>query len=100
MASFVLPFDFAAPFQAMVARQNYITESVMPRIETVTPGGGAYINEADFQQPDWQQVFYGGHYPRLKAVKRQYDPQGLFYNPTALGSEGWEVLDIGRLCQV
>ncbi|KAG6364993.1 hypothetical protein INS49_006598 [Diaporthe citri] len=99
MASFVLPFDFAAPFQNMAARQDYITESVMPRIEAATPGGGAYINEADFQQPDWQQVFYGGHYPKLKAVKRRYDPKGLFYNSIAVGSERWEVLNNGRMCE-
>ncbi|GJN84096.1 FAD binding domain-containingprotein [Purpureocillium lilacinum] len=47
------------------------------RMEAVTPGGGTYKNEANPFTPDWQRVFFGGHYERLLAVKRRYDPRGL-----------------------
>ncbi|KAI0906301.1 hypothetical protein F4823DRAFT_607600 [Ustulina deusta] len=38
--------------------QDQITYDFVPQLERLTPGGGAYMNEGDFQQPGWQQVFY------------------------------------------
>lgn len=98
MSSYYVPYDFNVPFADMKARQNFITDEIMPKIEAVTPDAGAYINEADFQQRDWQKTFFGSNYKRLLEVKRKYDPKGLFYNPLAVGSEKWKVLDDGRLC--
>jgi FAD/FMN-containing dehydrogenase len=37
-----------------------------------------YVSECDYFQRDWQQAFWGPHYPRLLAAKRRYDPDGLF----------------------
>ncbi|KAI0172765.1 6-hydroxy-D-nicotine oxidase [Hypoxylon sp. FL1284] len=99
MSSYSLPYSFEAPFAAMRARQDRITRDVMSPIEAVTPDAGAYINEADFQQPDWQRTFFGDNYERLLEVKRKYDPKGLFWNAIAVGSEGWEVLEDGRMCR-
>ncbi|KAJ5493862.1 FAD-binding type 2 [Penicillium fimorum] len=100
MSSYTLPYSFDVPFSQMTAKQNYITNRIMPIIEKVTPDAGAYINEADFQQPDWQDVFYGQNYKRLLTIKRSYDPRGLFWNPIAVGSEGWKTQNDGKLCQV
>lgn len=76
----------------------------------VTPGSGAYLNEGDPAEPNWQQSFFGGggHYTRLLGVKRRYDPWGVFWARTTVGSEGWEVRgeggypfsQNGRLCRV
>ncbi|EFJ04336.1 hypothetical protein SELMODRAFT_2240, partial [Selaginella moellendorffii] len=55
----------------------------------VTPGSGTYINEADFNEPDWQQSFFGEHYPRLQAIKSKVDPSGLFRCHHCVGSEKW-----------
>ncbi len=49
----------------------------------------AYVSETDYFEADWQQAFWGEHYPRLKAIKRRYDPDGLFYVHHSVGSEGW-----------
>lgn len=57
------------------------------------------MNEANFQQPDWQNVFYGTNYKRLKAVKKHWDPEDLFYGITAVGSEAWNADSDGRLCR-
>ncbi|ELR07416.1 hypothetical protein GMDG_02551 [Pseudogymnoascus destructans 20631-21] len=35
----------------------------------------------------------GAFYPRLYALKKKLDPYGLFYAPTAVGSEDWYVTD-------
>lgn len=70
--------------------------------------GGSYLNEANVVEPGWQHSFYGEQYERLLEIKRKWDPKGLFYATTAVGSEGWEVRDgdwgtqtqNGRLCRV
>lgn len=55
----------------------------------VAPHAGAYLNEADYFQKDWQNAFWGKHYPKLFAIKQKYDPQGLFYCHHCVGSELW-----------
>ncbi|KAI0111115.1 6-hydroxy-D-nicotine oxidase [Nemania sp. FL0031] len=99
VSSYALPYDFTAPFTEMQERQDHITRDIMPQIETVTPDAGAYINEADYQQPNWQQVFFGDLYDDLLAVKRKYDLEGLFWNAIAVGGEKWELRKDGRMCQ-
>ncbi|KAI0011536.1 FAD-binding domain-containing protein [Xylariaceae sp. FL0662B] len=71
-----------------------------------SPGAGAYLNEADINEPEWQQAFYGTNYGYLYQLKQKYDPWGLLYAPTAVGSEDWYITDQidyyptqnGRLC--
>lgn len=31
------------------------------------------------------EVYYGDAYPRLKDIKKEVDPEGLFWNPLAVG---------------
>jgi FAD/FMN-containing dehydrogenase len=49
----------------------------------------SYLSETDYFEPDWQRAFWGEHYPRLSAIKRRYDPDGLFFVHHSVGSEGW-----------
>lgn len=56
-------------------------------IEDVTPGAGAYANEADFYQQNWQEAFWGPNYPKLLEIKRKYDPKNLFRVHHGVGSE-------------
>lgn len=93
------PWNFTAPREEMVQRENELTDNVMPQLEAVTPGSGAYLNEADFQQRNWQEDFYGSNYEKLRSVKKKYDPGNIFYATTAVGSEAWTVASDGRLCQ-
>ena len=60
----------------------------MKIIRDATPGAGNYSNEADYHEPNWQEAFWGSNYPRLLAIKRKYDPQGIFRTPHSVGSEG------------
>lgn len=50
---------------------------------------GSYVAESDYFERDWQQAYWGAHYPRLAAVKEKYDPDGLFVVHHGVGSERW-----------
>jgi FAD/FMN-containing dehydrogenase len=61
----------------------------MDELLKVAPGAGAYVSESDYFQPNWQEAFWGANYPKLAAVKRKYDPYGLFIVHHGVGSEAW-----------
>jgi FAD/FMN-containing dehydrogenase len=64
-------------------------DAAMKIIRDGTPGAGAYVNEADYFEPNWQETFWGTNYQKLLALKRKYDPDGLFYCHHCVGSEEW-----------
>lgn len=92
-------WNSTAPWVDMEAAQKKMTEVLMPKIEKVTPGSGSYMNEADFQQPNWQNTFYGSNYAKLKSIKDKYDPDHVFYNLKSVGSDAWTVGKDGRMCR-
>jgi len=55
--------------------------------EPFSEGLGAYLNEADRNDPDWPQSFWGDNYERLLEMKRKFDPLGVFECPKCVGSE-------------
>jgi Berberine and berberine like len=61
----------------------------MGGLRRVAPEPGAYVLESDFFQADWQRAYVGADYERLRAIKAQYDPEGLFFVHHGVGSEGW-----------
>ncbi|KQR78517.1 hypothetical protein ASG35_08800 [Burkholderia sp. Leaf177] len=58
-------------------------------LRTVVPRVGSYVSESDFFERDWQDAFWGVHYPRLLAIKKSYDPDGLFFVHHGVNSEAW-----------
>ncbi|CAG8208939.1 hypothetical protein PENNAL_c0015G07857 [Penicillium nalgiovense] len=65
-----------------------------------TPGGGSYANEATFNDATWKEDYFGANYDRLLSIKRSYDPEGLFWANTAVGSDAnWVQQPDGRLCR-
>ncbi|PYI08007.1 FAD-binding domain-containing protein [Aspergillus sclerotiicarbonarius CBS 121057] len=96
-----IPFSYTDT-QQNLAGQKLMTEVLVPELEALgLPGEltGAYLNEADFNTPHWQEAFYGAPYARLGAVKDKYDPDQIFYGRTAVGSERWVEQADGRLCR-
>ena len=86
---------------------NKVTNIWMERLRDVTPGSGGYLNEGDVMEPNFGQSYYGSNYDRLVSIKNKVDPWNVFWAPTAVGSEGWEITDqevwltkqTGRLCR-
>ncbi|MEZ5970575.1 MAG: FAD-binding oxidoreductase [Hyphomonadaceae bacterium] len=50
---------------------------------------GSYVSESDYFNESWREAFWGRNYPRLLAIKRRYDPNGLFIVHHGVGSEDW-----------
>ncbi|KAI1409211.1 FAD-binding domain-containing protein [Hypoxylon sp. FL1857] len=96
--SLTLPWSFQVPFEEGVKAQRRITDHIQPVIEAATPGAGAYMNEADFQQTNWQETFFGVNYPELLRIKKKYDPDNILYATVAVGSEAYTVDNDGRMC--
>ena len=69
----------------------------MDELLKVAPAAGAYVSESDYFQADWQTAFWGTNYRRLAAVKRKYDPEGLFFVHHGVGSEAWSPDGFTRL---
>ena len=72
-------------------------QAAMAALRVAAPETGAYVNECDHFQSDWQKAFWGPHYPRLLQIKRQYDPDGLFFGHHSVGSEDWSEDGFTRL---
>ncbi|KAL2132918.1 hypothetical protein VTI74DRAFT_3167 [Chaetomium olivicolor] len=88
------PLDLAA---AAAARQQ-----VKPRVaalKALAPDMGAYMNEADFEEPNWQHEFWGANYKRLLRIKRAIDPDDVLWCTPCVGNERWEQVG-DRLCRV
>ncbi len=64
-------------------------QAAMKALRAAAPDAGAYLNECDYFQQDWQRAFWGHHYPRLAKIKQHYDPSGLFTVHHGVGSESW-----------
>lgn len=64
---------------------------------TVAPGAGAYLSEADFFDPNWKTRYWGPNFDRLAAVKKRYDPEGLFFVHQGVGSDEWSADGFTRL---
>lgn len=78
-----------------------ITEEYIPGLKKLAPDSGAYMNEADWQEPDWMTAFYGKNYAQLLRIKQTWDPEGVFWVRKGVGSEGWEESQVdGRFCKV
>lgn len=81
--------------EGWLATVDNLHKNVLGPLQKITPGGGAYGNEADVSEVNWQQSFWGENYPRLLQLKQKYDPNMLFYGHHAVGTEGWMIDDKG-----
>lgn len=90
----------ATPAEQVAKLHANMTNEKVPALKKLAPGMGAYMNEADANDPDYVDDFYGtANYEELLRIKRLYDPRDLFYCPTCVGSTEWRIADDGALCR-
>ncbi|KEZ41909.1 hypothetical protein SAPIO_CDS6605 [Scedosporium apiospermum] len=87
------------PADAAQQIRNYVTFNATAALRKLAPDSGAYFNEMDPYEPDWQYSAFGANYPRLKAIKDRYDPEGVLYCRHCVGSEAWVENSAGKLCR-
>jgi FAD/FMN-containing dehydrogenase len=86
-----------APSATFAHANGARVQAAMTALRAAAPATGAYVNECDYFQRDWQRAFWGDHYPRLARIKRRYDPDGLFYVHHGVGSEAWSQDGFSRI---
>ena len=69
----------------------------MNELRTVSAATGAYVSESNFFESDFQQAYWGANHQRLAAIKKKYDPDGLFFVHNGVGSEHWSPDGFTRL---
>ncbi|KAK3905729.1 hypothetical protein C8A05DRAFT_41361 [Staphylotrichum tortipilum] len=67
-------------------------------LRELAPDMGAYMNEADAEEPNFQTEFWGSHYKRLLKIKRATDPDDVLWCTPCVGNERWEQVG-DRLCR-
>jgi FAD/FMN-containing dehydrogenase len=86
------------PFDATVAHEHArAVDQATAELRKIVPSPGSYVSESNYFNKSWQQAFWGNNYPKLRAVKEQYDPDGLFFVHHGVGSEAWSSDGFTRL---
>ncbi|KAE8379903.1 hypothetical protein BDV26DRAFT_279974 [Aspergillus bertholletiae] len=81
------------------AVKKNLTDVEVPILRSVEGADkmGAYLNEANAYESEFQESFWGENYQRLLTIKKKWDPEGLFVVRRGVGSEQW---DEWGLCRV
>ena len=77
------------PDLARARRDAAKINRAMRTLRTRLPMAGSYVSEAGYFERTWRNDYWGSHYPRLRTVKRKYDPHGLFTVHHGVGSDEW-----------
>ena len=85
------------PDLAAARKDAAACDRAMQELYRIVPDAGSYVSESDYFLEDWQQAFWGSNYRRLLAVKRRYDPDGLFTVHHGVGSEEWSADGFTRI---
>lgn len=80
--------------------QNDVEFVKAAALKRLAPDAGGYMNEGNRLNPDWKRDWYGSNYAKLERLKKRYDRDDLFYCPTCVGSDRWEVAEDGQLCRI
>jgi FAD/FMN-containing dehydrogenase len=92
------PGEPRPPMDLEAARRDArAIDAATAELRKIAPLAGSYLSESNFFNERWQQDYFGAHYPRLKAIKKHYDPEGLFIVHHGVGSEDWSADGFTRL---
>jgi hypothetical protein len=63
--------NLSLPYSEQIEDRYNFTNGIMQLWRDVSPGSGAYLNEADRIEPNFQWAFWGGFYPKLLELKKR-----------------------------
>jgi hypothetical protein len=86
----VSSFPDSSPQALVDAVYADITHNKTATLRDLSPDTGAYFNEADLHEVNWQQSFWGANYAKLRRIKHKYDPGDVLWCRGCVGSEAWE----------
>ena len=66
-------------------------------LRKIAPDAGSYVSESNYFNTSWQKAYWGTNYPKLRTIKKKYDPDGLFFVHHGVGSEDWSADGFTRL---
>src|SRR5947207_696831 len=70
-----------------------------PLAKLAGPNAGCYLNEDHPLEPDLPDLFWGSNYPRLLKIKKDVDPNDVFWCSACVGRE--RLVEVGdKLCRV
>ncbi|KAH7921107.1 FAD-binding domain-containing protein [Leucogyrophana mollusca] len=77
-----------------IERMRAWLAATMEQVSAIMPGAGSYFNEVRHEtgslfEPTPKETYFGSHYDRLKEIKDEYDPNGLFIVGAGVGSDEW-----------
>jgi FAD/FMN-containing dehydrogenase len=75
------------PDAAQGRRDASAVAAAMAPLKALAGRPASYLSETDYFQNDWQESFWGHHYPRLTQIKHRYDPGGLFTVHHGVGTQ-------------
>ena len=86
------------PFYARFARTRAgAVDDATAELRKTVADHASYVSESNYFNRSWQTAFWGGHYPKLRAIKDRYDSEGLFFVHHGVGSEDWSEDGFTRL---
>jgi FAD/FMN-containing dehydrogenase len=78
------------PMDTTAARKNsHEVDLAAAELRKIAADAGSYVSESNFFNASWQEAYWGTNYAKLRAIKRKYDPNGLFFVHHGVGSEEW-----------
>ncbi|KAH9486298.1 FAD-linked oxidoreductase patO [Psilocybe cubensis] len=92
-------YDAAGSLEKNIAVRKTITYDWDEKLRQLAPNSGAYMSEADGDNPKWKEDWYGANYVSLLKIKAKYDKDKFFYAEKAVGSEYWSVDVDGKMCR-
>ncbi|KAF8529332.1 FAD-binding domain-containing protein [Hysterangium stoloniferum] len=81
--------ESTTPGEVEVIREAMTNKNVPLLAALAGPDSGAYSNEADVREPNFQTTFFGPNYGRLSRIKKVYDPDAMFIVPAGVGSDNF-----------